>query len=115
MFQNAVDWLARLVAENEIEQLWRPIIEWNFGVQETYGTMPLVDNTTPEEKEIMSRVFQNCVNTGFADPATDVDWMREQMGFPAVDETAGGEGGWLGRLSSRLPKNEPVEPSAGEE
>lgn len=115
MFENAVNWLARIVAENEIEQLWRPIVEWNFGGQETYGTLPLVDNSTPEEKEIMSRVFMNCVNTGFVEPGADVDWLREQMGFPAVDETAGGEGGWLGRLPSRLPTKVPEGQSAGGE
>lgn len=107
MFQTAVAWQARVMAENELEQLWRPLIEWNFGPQESYGSLLLVDNTTPEEKEIMSRVFQNCVNSGFVDPATDADWLREQLGFPKIDETAGGEPGWPGRLPPKSQTGKP--------
>jgi phage gp29-like protein len=108
MFQTAVAWQARVMAENELEQLWRPLIEWNFGVQESYGTLPLVDITTPEEKKAMAETFLNCVNTGFVDPASDADWMREQLGFPSIED-AGGEGRWPGRLPPNLPKDKAEE------
>jgi hypothetical protein len=100
MFQNAVEWLAQLVVENELEQLWRPVIEWNFGPQEDYGTMPLVDNTTPEEKKVMSEVLLNMVNAGFVDPATDTGWVRELLGFPEAEE---GMEPWQARSLPPLP------------
>ncbi|MCF4151763.1 DUF935 domain-containing protein [Dethiosulfovibrio sp. F2B] len=98
MFNDACLWLARELAEVEIEQLWRPIIEWNFGPQESYGELDVSDSGTPDEKKIMSEVFLNAVNGGYIYPDEgDAEWMRERLGFP--EEPEGGEAvPWRSRL-----------------
>ena len=105
MFNDACLWLARELAEAEIEQLWRPIIEWNFGPQESYGELDVSDSGTPGEKKIMSEVFLNGVNAGFLFPDEgDAEWMRERLGFP--EEPEGGEAvSWRSRL---LRNNSPA-------
>ncbi len=87
MFNDACLWLARELVEVEIEQLWRPLIEWNFGPQEEYGEWDVSDSGTPEEKQIMANVFLSGVNGGFLFPDEgDAEWMRERLGFPPVEE-----------------------------
>lgn len=99
MFNDACLWLARELAEVEIEQLWRPIIEWNYGPQENYGQLDVSDSGTPEEHKIISEVFMNGVNAGYLYPDEgDAEWMRERLGFP--EEPEGGEAvPWRSRLS----------------
>ena len=99
MFDDSCAWLARELAETEIETLWRPIIEWNFGPQETYGEIPVVNSQTPQEQKTMSEIFMNAVNGGIVYPDEgDADWMRDRLGFPAMSE--GGEpDAWRARLS----------------
>jgi len=99
MFNDACIWLAKELAEAEIERLWRPIIEWNLGPMESYGTLNVFNSQTPEEQEIMSRIFLNGVNAGMLVPEEgDADWMRERLGFPLSPE--GGEAdGWRAKLS----------------
>jgi len=85
MFDDACLWIARDLAEMEIEELWRPIIEWNFGPQASYGTIPTLNSQTPEEQEQLSKVFMNAVNAGFVRPEEgDATWLRDRLGFPEV-------------------------------
>jgi len=89
LFDRACSWLARSLAEAEIEQIWRPLIEWNFGPQPDYGEIPLVDEASAEEREVMSRIFLNGVNGGYLYPEDgDADWMRERLGLPEMEEGA---------------------------
>lgn len=99
MFDDACLWLAREFAETELERLWRPIIDWNFGPQETYGEIPVINSQTPEEQKIMSEIFTNAVNAGVVSPEHgDSEWMRDRLGFPEMAE--GGEPDvWRAKLS----------------
>lgn len=114
MFNDACLWLARELAEAEIEGLWRPIVEWNLGPQEGYGEIPVADTGTPEEKEIMSKIFLNGVNGGFLYPDEgDAEWMRERLGFPEPPE-GGDVTPWRSRLSPiRLPGGDGENPTGG--
>ncbi len=109
MFVDACLWLARELAEAELEQVWRPIIDWNFGPQEDYGKLDVSDAGTPEEREILSKIFLNGVNAGYLFPDEgDAGWMRELLGLPSEPE--GGEPvAWRSRLSQNSS------PDGGEE
>lgn len=107
MFDDACLWIAKEFAEMELEQLWRPIIDWNFGPQEDYGDIPVVTSQTMEEQEITSKIFMNAVNAGVVYPEQgDSEWMRERLGFPEMAE--GGEpDAWrakLSQLEGAIPK-----------
>lgn len=106
MFNDACLWLAGELAESELEYLWRPIIEWNLGPQESYGTLSVSDAQSPEEKELLSKIFCNAVNAGMLYPDEgDGEWMREYLGFPAEDE-GGAPTAWRSRLSQRQSKDD---------
>jgi hypothetical protein len=64
MFDDACLWLAKELAESELENIWRPLIEWNFGEQEDYGDIPVANTQSPEEQKILSEIFTNGVNCG---------------------------------------------------
>lgn len=99
MFDDVCLWLARELAESELEHLWRPIIGWNLGEQEEYGTIAVTNSQTPEEQEALSRIFLNGVNSGMLYPDEgDSAWMRERLGFPAEKE-GGAPTAWRSRLS----------------
>ena len=72
----------------ELEQLWRPIIEWNFGPQENYGDITVKDDIPVEEKKTLSEMLMNLTNAGAIDPESDRAWMREVLGLPDVEEGA---------------------------
>ena len=99
MFDDACKWLAREMIETELEQLWRPIIDWNFGPQSEYGSIPLNTVNSPEENEMLSKIFTSGVNDGYLFPEEgDREWMRERLGFPEIEE--GGEPSlWRSRLA----------------
>jgi hypothetical protein len=79
--------------------LWRPIIDWNFGPQSEYGSIPLNTVNSPEENEMLSKIFTSGVNDGYLFPEEgDREWMRERLGFPEIEE--GGEPTpWRSRLA----------------
>jgi phage gp29-like protein len=100
MFDDSCLWLARELAEVELETLWRPIIEWNFGPQDTYGSIPVVNLQTPEEQEVMSKIFLNGVNAGVLYPDEgDAAWMRDRLGFPEEIPEGGEPSAWRAKLS----------------
>ena len=86
------DATARALAEDyidaEIEQLWRPLIEWNFGQQENYGEFMLTDSMSSAEKVTLSGMLLNLANIGIVDPESDRKWIREMLDLPDVEEGA---------------------------
>ena len=80
--------LAQEYIDVELEQLWRPIIEWNFGPQEDYGDFQMTDDIPTNEKKVMSDMLLNLANAGVLDPESDRGWMREMLGLPDVEEGA---------------------------
>ena len=88
LFNSATAALAEEYIDAELEQLWRPIIEWNFGPQEDYGDFPITDSMPLEDKQSMSTMFLNLANAGMLDPESDLGWMREMLGLPEAEEGA---------------------------
>ena len=80
--------LAQEYIDAELEQLWRPIIEWNFGPQEDYGDFQITDDIPTEEKKIISDMLLNLANAGVLDPESDRGWMREMLSLPEPEEGA---------------------------
>ena len=80
--------LAQEYIDAELEQLWRPIIEWNFGQQDNYGDFQMTDDIPTAEKKTMSDILVNLANVGVVDPESDRGWMREMLALPEVEEGA---------------------------
>ena len=88
LFNDTTIALAEEYIEAELEQLWRPIIEWNFGEQENYGSFGIRDATPASEKKTLSEMILNLANAGVVDPVSDVNWIRSTLGLPEVEEGA---------------------------
>lgn len=80
--------LAEDYADTELEMLWRPIIEWNYGTQENYGTFLINDAMPTSEKLTLSNMMLNLAGAGVIDPSSDREWIREMLGLPDVEEGA---------------------------
>ena len=80
--------LAEEYIDCELEQLWRPLIEWNFGPQESYGEFAITDSIPADEKKTLSEMLLNLANAGVVDPDSDRNWMREVLGLPEPEEGA---------------------------
>ena len=72
----------------ELEQLWRPIIEWNFGAQANYGDFMITDAMPVSEKAAMSSMYLTLAQAGMLSPESDRDWVRESLGLPDIEEGA---------------------------
>ena len=80
--------LAEDYIDVELEQLWRPLIEWNFGPQEDYGTFSINDSIPSDEKKVISEMLLNLANAGVIDPESDQSWIRDMLGLPEMEEGA---------------------------
>ena len=80
--------LAEDYVDAELEQLWRPLIEWNFGEQENYGDFIIDDDMPSSEKLALSNMLLNLAQAGVVDPLSDRDWIRETLGLPDIDKEA---------------------------
>lgn len=106
MFDDACLWLAKELAESELEHLWRPLIEWNLGEQDDYGDLPVANTQSPEDQKILTEIFTNSVNSGVLYPDEgDSVWMREKLGFPRFESEVGGEPvAWRANLQIRAER-----------
>ncbi len=80
--------LAEDYIDTELEQLWRPIIEWNFGEQENYGSFMVNDSMETAEKVAISGMLLNLAQAGVIFPDSDREWIRETLGLPEMEEGA---------------------------
>ena len=80
--------LAEDYADTELEMLWRPLIEWNYGAQDNYGTFIINDAMPSSEKLTLSSMMMNLAGAGVIDPMSDRDWIREMLGLPDIEEGA---------------------------
>ena len=80
--------LAEDYIDAELEQLWRSLIEWNFGKQENYGNFVINDTTPINEKVSLSSMFMNLAQVGMLDIESDRNLVREMLGLPELDEGA---------------------------
>ncbi|MBR1436905.1 MAG: DUF935 family protein [Synergistaceae bacterium] len=80
--------LAEDYADTELEMLWRPLIEWNYGVQENYGSFIINDAMPSSEKLTLSNMLLNLAGAGVLEPMSDREWMREMLGLPDAEEGA---------------------------
>ena len=88
LFNTTAAALAEDYIDTELEQLWRPLIEWNFGPQEDYGAFAVNDSIPSEEKKVISEMLLNLANAGIIDPESDRSWVRETLGLPEAEEGA---------------------------
>ncbi len=80
--------LAEDYIDAELEQLWRPIIEWNYGEQENYGDFIITDTMPMSEKLSLSTMLMNLSQFGVIAPESDQKWIRETLGLPDMEEGA---------------------------
>lgn len=88
LFNSTVVSLAEDYIDTELEQLWRPLIEWNFGEQEDYGDFMITDETSSGERLTLSQMMMNLANVGMISPESDSKWIREMLGLPEIEEGA---------------------------
>ena len=88
LFNATCSALAADYVDAELEQLWRPIIEWNYGEQESYGDFLINDEVTSSEKLTLSNIFLNLSNAGILSPESDREWIRDMLGLPKGEEGA---------------------------
>ncbi|MBR1486717.1 MAG: hypothetical protein IJ597_05635 [Synergistaceae bacterium] len=72
--------------DTELEQLWRPLIEWNFGEQENYGDFLVTDTMSSAEKLTLSDMMFKLAQFGIIDPESDRSWIRELLKLPDIEE-----------------------------
>ena len=80
--------LAEDYIDTELEMLWRPIIEWNYGPQANYGDFIITDMMTMSEKLSLSTMLMNLSQFGVIAPESDQKWIREILGLPDMEEGA---------------------------
>jgi len=85
-FQSVLDSIYNNLTEVLLEQLIRRLIEYNFGPQDDYGSLPQ-RNLSEEDKKIMSEIFGQMVDKGVLEPnvQADFDFMRASLGIPKRD------------------------------
>ena len=88
LFNTTAAALAEDYVDTELEMLWRPLIEWNFGRQENYGDFLISDTIPVSDKLSLSDMVRNLAEAGIIDPSSDRDWIREMIGLPDVEEGA---------------------------
>ena len=88
LFNSTAASLAEDYIDMELEQLWRPLIEWNFGEQDNYGDFLVTDTMSSAEKLTLSTVMSNLAQVGIVDPESDRAWVRELLKLPDVEEGA---------------------------
>jgi phage gp29-like protein len=86
MFNDMTLQFAKDYAETELEQLWRPLIEYNYGPQENYGELPVSDSLSSEDKNVLADVFQKMIGSGVLDEYADNEWIRDMLRVPKLDE-----------------------------
>lgn len=71
------------LTETLLEQLVRPMIEYNFGKQKNYGSFQ-VENVNEEDYKLLAEVFEKLTNGNYLDAALqeDFDAVRARMGLP---------------------------------
>jgi hypothetical protein len=88
-----------------IEQVVRPLIEWNWGEMEDYGGFPV---QTPVDQEGLSKILGELRDSGFVVPINPAHYARVQALFPDIlppYEEHESEGGFTAGLPS-LPEIE---------
>ena len=88
LFNSTAASLAEDYIDMELEQLWRPLIEWNFGEQDNYGDFLVTDTMSSAEKLTLSTVMSKLAQVGIVDPESDRAWVRELLKLPDVEEGA---------------------------
>ena len=88
LFNSTAAALAEDYIDTELEQLWRPLIEWNFGEQENYGDFMITDTMSSGEKQVLSQVMLTLAQIGIIDPESDRGWIRELLKLPDIEESS---------------------------
>ena len=88
IFNVTVNALASDYIDIELEHVWRPLIEWNFGEQRSYGSFTTNEAVSADDKKTMSEMILNLSNAGVVSASVDRAWMRELLGLPEVEEGA---------------------------
>lgn len=115
---------AQQLANCNLQQFVKPLIQWNFGPQNDYGGFVLEDFKQDDEL-LLSQAFKNMVETGHVNPkyAPDRNTMRERTGFapmtqeeidklPEFNPPKGGTPTSSIESTSREKKSASIDPSA---
>lgn len=81
------------IKENLLESVVRPLIEWNFGSQETYGTFER-DEEGEQELDVANSILQSFATGAYkADDLEAINRLREIHGLPEASEIVEGLSG----------------------
>lgn len=83
-----------------VEQLIRPLIEMNFGQQDTYGCFSF-EEWVVEDQKVVADTFSVLIASGIlsVDRVEDMNWMRERLGLELLDESE------IDALFPQMPSN----------
>lgn len=87
LFALAVKRLRDKLVDCILDQIIRPLILWNFGLQDNWGDFKVSDKDL-ELTKLMSEIFTSAVDKGIIsiDRLKDLRWMRNGIGAPEITD-----------------------------
>jgi len=82
MFLTTAKWIAQEVLNSFINDVIIPLINYNFGSVDNYGSFMLSSQPSAQERSQLATMFYNLVNAGILDPVKDGKMIREMLKLP---------------------------------
>lgn len=88
LFLLGLDHILQNVTETLLEQLVRPLIEWNFGEVDNFGFFHIIEQ--PDDVKLWAEIFALMTQSHVISPdvKADLDYMRDKVGLPPAEEGA---------------------------
>ena len=84
MFKSNVRDAAQGLTNDLIEQVITRMIDYQFGIQDDYGKLDIIDTPTTEDMNTLADIFQKLTNAGVVDPTEE--FIRDKFKFPEADK-----------------------------
>ena len=85
----SVGQIANQIKEEIVEKIVRPLITWNFGEQENYGSFAEPEQGESDRVALIQAISNAALNGGFNDADLDVsNRLRKLAGIPEISEIA---------------------------
>jgi len=87
ILDTSVKQMVKQIEDALIEKLIKPLIIWNFGVQEDYGHFERKKSSTPDQESIVTQNLITSLSMGLV-PQSDIDGvnaLRERLELPLID------------------------------